>query len=201
VERTILVKHNVFPYHIPEDFAAPKLIYLSSLGDTTGKSHAELAAWLLKHPETKLAFQPGLEIRMGRELLKAIYARSYICVCNKEEAEKILGYDTPRDIPELLNAMHEMGPEIVLITDGPRGAYGLQDGKVLSVPMFPDPKPPLQRTGAGDAFASTTTAYLSMGFPLKDAMLRGTINSAYVVQQIGAQKGLLTKERIEKLAL
>ncbi|MES2135415.1 MAG: carbohydrate kinase family protein [Patescibacteria group bacterium] len=200
VERTILVKHDFFPYSFPADLSAPKYIYLSSLGDPSGKSHLNLASWLTNHPETKLFFQPGQEIRMGKELLAPVYARSYLCVCNKEEAERILGYKEPQEMAILLNGMHALGPEIVLITDGPQGIHALENGVVSHVPMYPDPKPPLQRTGAGDAFASTTAVYLTLGMPLKDAMVRGTINSAYVVQQIGAQRGLLTKDALEKLA-
>lgn len=199
-ERTILIKHGSFPYRIPDDLTSPRFIYLSSLGDPSGKTHAALAAWLEEHPETKLLFQPGLEIRMDRQKLEGIYRKAYLSVCNKEEAEHILGYETPQDMRTLLEDMHAIGPEIVMITDGPRGVHALEDGNYFHVPMFPDPKPPLQRTGAGDALASTTAAYLVMGMPLKDAIFRGTINAAYVVQGIGAQKGLLRKEELEKIA-
>ena len=64
--------------------------------------------------------------------------------------------------------------------------------------MYPDPKPPVERTGAGDATASTTVAYLIKGLSLEEALLRGQINSMNVVQEIGAQKGLLTAEQIEE---
>ena len=57
----------------------------------------------------------------------------------------------------------------------------------------------MERTGAGDASASTTVAYILKGLSPQEALLRGLINSAYVVQEIGAQKGLLTAEQIEDL--
>ena len=67
--------------------------------------------------------------------------------------------------------------------------------------MYKDEKPPINRTGAGDSFTATVASYLTMGnTTLKDAMKRGLINAAYVVQQVGAQKGLLTKEELEKIA-
>lgn len=37
-----------------------------------------------------------------------------------------------------------------------------------------------------------------MGKNLKEALLWGPINSMSVVQEIGAQKGLLSKEKLEK---
>jgi len=65
------------------------------------------------------------------------------------------------------------------------------------MPMYPDPAPPVDRTGAGDAFSSTVTAMLADGLTLPEALRRGPINSMSVVQYIGAQKGLLTREQIE----
>ena len=64
--------------------------------------------------------------------------------------------------------------------------------------MYPDPNPPVSRTGAGDAFASTFTSALILGKAVKEALQWAPVNSAYVVQQIGAQKGLLTREQLEE---
>ena len=58
--------------------------------------------------------------------------------------------------------------------------------------------PAASRTGAGDATASTAVAYMAMGMPLHEALMRGAINSMSVVQEIGAQKGLLNKDQIEE---
>jgi ribokinase len=64
--------------------------------------------------------------------------------------------------------------------------------------MYPDPAPPVSRTGAGDAFASTLTTFLAEGMPLTEALARAPINSMNVVQHVGAQKGLLSRAKIEK---
>jgi sugar/nucleoside kinase (ribokinase family) len=94
--------------------------------------------------------------------------------------------------------MQALGVKIPVITDGRNGAYTTDtDGSSWHVPMYPDPKPPLERTGAGDASASTTIAYLQMEYPIHEAIMMGAINSMSVVQEIGAQKGLLTKEQID----
>ena len=90
------------------------------------------------------------------------------------------------------------GPKIVVITDGPKGAhaYDSETKEVWTVPMYPDLKDPVDRTGAGDAFASTVVAALALGKPLADALEWGPINSMSVVQEIGAQKGLLSQEKL-----
>lgn len=197
-ERTILIRHEAFPYFIPKDFAAPKWIYLSSTGEGAEAFHSELAAWLAEHPETKLAFQPGtFQIKMGKETLKEIYAHTEVVACNKEEAELILGLEET-DIKKLLEDMRALGPKIALITDGPNGAYAYDGAEMLTVPMYPDPKPPYDRTGAGDAMTSTFVAALALGKSIKEALLWGPVNAMSVVQEIGAQKSLLTREALEK---
>ena len=67
------------------------------------------------------------------------------------------------------------------------------------MPIYPDPGPPVERTGAGDAFASTFTAAIMRGKSVKEALAWGPINSMNVVQHPGAQEGLLTEEKIQAL--
>ena len=66
------------------------------------------------------------------------------------------------------------------------------------MPLYPDIAPPLERTGAGDAFFSTFVSYMAKGFDAPYAMKRAPINSMNVVQHVGAQEGLLTDEKIEE---
>lgn len=197
-ERTILVKHAPWPYAFPEVAPAPKWIYLSSLAENSEAYHDEIAAYLDRHPETKLAFQPGtFQMKLGRERLAKIYEKSAIFFCNKEEAERILGV-SPAPIVELLPQVRALGPKIAVITDGPNGAYAQgEDGSILRVSMFPDRQPPVDRTGAGDATASTITAALALGLPLEEALRWGPVNSASVVEKIGAQAGLLSRAELE----
>jgi len=63
---------------------------------------------------------------------------------------------------------------------------------------YPDPKPPYERTGAGDAFSSTIVTALALGKTLSEALQWGGINSMSVVQYIGAQAGLLSREKLEE---
>lgn len=197
-ERTILIKHEHFTYSMPELESAPKWIYLSSLGEGTEAYQHEIARYVAAHPETKLAFQPGtFQIQLGAEALKDIYAETDLFFCNKQEAQLILK-SQDEDERVLLDGIRALGPKIAVITDGRNGSSILSDEGAWHVPMYPDPKPPLERTGAGDASASTTMAYIIKGLSPQEALMRGHINSAYVVQEIGAQKGLLTDEKIRQ---
>lgn len=201
-ERTILVKHEEYTYELPKELETPKWIYLSSLGGSSESFHHAIYDYLVSHPEVKLAFQPGtFQMRLGYEKLSALYARTDILICNTQEAKLILK-TSEREPTVLLHRFKSIGPKIVCITDGPKGAYtigGLEQGnnEAWFMPPFPDPKPPYERTGAGDAFASTFTSALILGKPVEEALRWAPINSAYVVQEIGAQKGLLTREVLE----
>ena len=198
-ERTILIKHQSYDRVFPKDMEPPRWIYFSSIGPDSLPYHQEIAAYLAAHPEVKLAFQPGTyQIRFGVEALKDIYARTEIFFCNKEEAQQITKNDT-QDIKVLLSAIRSYGPKIAVITDGPNGAWADDGTQVIMVPMYPDPQPPISRTGAGDSFSSTVTTMLAEGLSLSEALMRGPINSAYVVQKFGAQTGLLTREQLEEL--
>jgi ribokinase len=196
-ERTILIKHEDYPYTLPE-IGEPKWLYFSSVSQSAFPFHNTVADYLDAHPNTQLAFQPGKnEIALGKDQLARLYQRATIFFCNVEEAEKILGIDT-LGTEELLKRMQALGPKIVVITDGPKGAYAYDGAQIYNQAPYPDPKPPYERTGAGDAFASTVVSALALGQDLKTALSWGAVNSMSVVQQVGAQKGLLTRPELEK---
>ena len=213
-ERTILIKHEVFDYHIPETLTskqvpAPRYMYLSSLGENSLPFHTEVAEYLQANPEVKLIFQPGtFQMKFGTEALKDIYKRTHIFFCNKEEAVRILKLDehTDHSLQHLLLELRKLGLQLPVITDGPAGAYTFdmdiahigtltidEQTPVIHLPIYPDPFPPLERTGAGDAFASTFTVAIAHGKNIQTALIWGSVNSMSVCQQVGAQRGLLTE--------
>lgn len=194
-DRTILIKHEQFTPVIP-NIGSPKWLYLSSLGGHTLPFHHELIEYVKNHPDTSLAFQPGtFQLAFGKELMELYKITEVVCM-NKEEAEQLLVLEG-EPIKDLLDGLHAMGPKIVIVTDGPHGAYMKYDNTYFSMPLYPDLAPPLERTGAGDAFFSTFIAYLAKGYDAPYAMRRAPINSMNVVQHVGAQEGLLTEAQIE----
>ena len=170
----------------------PKWIYLSSAGEHSEAFHGELAVWL-QAPRDKARVPAGhISNVYGQRSLRTL--RAELVACNKEEAERIRG--RRYDIKELLEKCVHL-VQIILITDGPNGAYSFDGTEMLKIGMYPDPKPPVDRTGAGDASTSTIVVAIALGKPLREALLWGPINSISVVQEIGAQKGLLTRESLE----
>ena len=199
VERTILVKHEEYDYHWPHLRPAetPKWVYFSSISKHALAYHDQVADWLDENPEVKLAFQPGtFQMEAGTERLHRIYRRSEVLIVNREEAVTV-GGGNHEDLHDLFNHLHDLGPRIVVITDGPEGAYASDGQNRFQMPLYPDPAPPVERTGAGDAFASTFVAALVKGNSIEGALQWAPINSMSVVQKVGAQAGLLNVHQIE----
>ncbi|MFA5095281.1 MAG: carbohydrate kinase family protein [Candidatus Paceibacterota bacterium] len=200
IDRTILVKHQEYEREWPDTKEAntPAWIYLTSLGEDSLPFHNEISNYLKKHLEVKLAFQPGTyQMKFGTENLKDIYACTEIFFCNLEEAERILKIEN-KDVLTLSKGIAALGPKMVVISDGPKGAYFYKDGELWHNPIYPDIAPPTDRTGAGDAFSSTFTAALALGKSPLEAFSWGPINSMSVIQYVGAREGLLNREKLEE---
>jgi len=199
-ERTILIKHEEYDYHWPHLRPAevPEWMYFSSISEHAIEYHDQVADWLEDHPDVRLAFQPGtFQMSAGTERLQRIYKRSEVLILNREEAA-FVGGGNHEDVHNLFDHLHKLGPRIVVITDGPNGAYASDGKQRLQMPLYPDPAPPVDRTGAGDSFASTFVAALIKGNSIEGALQWAPINSMSVVQKVGAQAGLLTEKQLEE---
>ncbi len=202
-ERTILVKHQEFAYFDPSRVGGQaSWVYFSSMGEHTLSFHHKLASYLQRHPEIRMGFNPGtFQLKLGAKKLRGIYQHTYVLFVNFEEGQRIL-QNSPRAKSRgqiakfLFKGLHKLGPKVVAITDGPRGAYASDGANQYFMPKYPDPKPPFERTGAGDAFSTGFMAALIYGLPITEALRWAPINSMNVVQYVGAQKGLLTKKQL-----
>lgn len=195
-ERTILVKHTEFPYSFSEDVPEAKWVYLSSLAPNSSEYHKEIGEYLKKYPNIKLAFQPGtFQIKLGVSTLKDIYERTEILFCNLVEAKRILETEE-EDKVKLMKMLSSLGPKNIIMTDGLKGAYLYEGKNSWFLPVYSTSS--FESTGAGDAFASATISALILGKDLKEALTWGPINAMSVVSQVGAQKGLLSREKIEE---
>jgi sugar/nucleoside kinase (ribokinase family) len=198
-DRTKLQKFEDYSYKWREPAVKPDWLYLGVLGEKTWPLHEAILAYLDANPDVKLAFQPGMyHLMWGTEKMAAFYKKASVVVLNREEAVQVTGGDHG-DIAGLIQKMHDLGIKFAVITDGPEGAYASNGEKTLFMPIYPDPKEPLDRTGAGDAFASTLTAALALGEPLETALAWAPVNSMNVSQYMGAQQGLLKKHELEEL--
>ena len=197
-DRTILVRHQMYDYHWthlrPSEI--PRWLYLSSVGSDAQSYYDQLIEWLEAEPSVRFAFQPGtFQIALGTEPLAGLYRRADLLVCNREEAAEIGGGDQ-HDMADLLDRLHRLGSRMVVVTDGAAGAFASDGVTRYSIPCYPDPSPPTDRTGAGDAFTATLMAAIAKGHRLETALAWAPINAMSVVQHVGSQAGLLTEKEL-----
>lgn len=193
-ERTIFVYHAPRKYALHARLPEAKFLYYTSVGENHAKLNAELVRYV-KKTRARLAFNPGTyQLRAGFNSLKPVLAVTECLFVNKEEAARIVGEQ--KDMRSYLLALHRLGPRTVVITDGPAGS-SVYSGKKFYQMGIPDTKV-VERTGAGDSFATAFLAALFYGKTVPEAMCWGTMNSSSVIMQVGPQAGLLTKLGLEK---
>jgi ribokinase len=191
-ERTILVYHAKRTYHLPKDIKT-KWMYYTSVGQDHLKLNNQVIK-LVKEKKIKLGYNPGtFQLRAGVNHMKVVLAVCEIVFVNKEEAARIVG--AQYDIRHYLLALHKLGPKIVVITDGRNGSYVFDGEKFWQMGILNTPV--VERTGAGDAYATGFIAALFHKKNVATAMCWGTCNSSSVIMKYGPQDGLLTKSGME----
>lgn len=159
-ERTILVRHADFNYKWKgfRDHEVPAWLYVNSLGPDALSYQDELADWLDAHPNVRLAFQPGtFQVEAGTKRLRRMYERAEVLLCSQVAAQAIAG--TPSgDVSSMLDALMKLGPRSVVVFNETDGALAAHERERLSIGEFFEEDPPLDVTGAGDAFAATIVA-------------------------------------------
>jgi len=196
-------ERTIFSYHEPRnyklyDWTTPKWIFYSSLAKGFEKFQKELVTYLAKNKQTGIAFNPGTQqLREGLKHLTNILKITDVLFVNKEEAELLIEKEED-NILKLHQNLQELGPKLTVITDGSNGSSALTGETLEKMGIYKTKEAILDKTGAGDAYASGFLAALFHNKPLREAMKWGTINAASVMTEIGAIRGLKTKEELEK---
>lgn len=194
-ERTLFVEHVVRTHDFAFEATTAPWVFLGGLGKEWKGAYKKTVAFVQKN-KAKLTFTPGSQqFEEGTESFRNVVEAAYVLLVNLSEAQKILS--TPEDNTSvLLTKLQQLGPKIVSITDGNNGSCAVNEhGKVFSIGILPSPV--IEKTGAGDAYASGFLGSLILNQPVSEAMRWGAINAASVVGKIGAQEGLLDRETIE----
>lgn len=202
-ERTILIYHQPWKFNLP-DLDQARWIYLTSLSPSFVESNLlDQLINYLERTNAKMLYNPGtFQIKHGVRKNPRLLSLTELFIVNLEEAKIILGHKESENIPvtKLLTAVMDLGPKLVVITDGKQGSYGYDGENFYHLGLFPAHL--VEGTGSGDAYATGTLAGLFHGEDLAGAMRWGGANSASVVEQVGPQAGLLTYSQMkEKLKI
>lgn len=200
-DRTLFVRHVVRKHDISLSDVSTLWVYLTSVGKEWKHVYKNVQE-LVSKTSCKLAFNPGsTQIHEGRESFRDILSLTDILFVNREEAEEIVygavqHTENETNTPQALTAeLQKFGARVICLTDGERGSFvRTNTGEFLQEPIVKCTV--VEKTGAGDAYASGFMGALLSEKSLQEAMLWGATNSASVIGRIGAQPGLLTKKQI-----
>ncbi|MFH1171629.1 MAG: carbohydrate kinase family protein [bacterium] len=171
-------------------------IYLSSLGEQAWKRISPVLLGVVRNRPVKLAWNPGeRQLALGYTKLRPLLKKTDVLLLNKDEAtELILSSGVRlrpalRRLPALLKGVQRFGPQLVVITDGKKGAAVYNGHRGHALPALRSKV--VDTTGAGDAFGAGFIAGLRQLHDLEPALRLALKNSAAACSVPGAQGGLL----------
>lgn len=172
----------------PLDFSAIKdadWVYPSSLANGGIELLSHIAD-LSKKAGAKVMLNPAGPELANPQKLKSILEDVEILCVNKEEMQKLVEGETLEEL--VRHGLHYV--PVVIVSDGPNGVVASDGKTIVTAGMYED-VPVIDRTGAGDAFASGFLSQWALGKSLKDAVIFASANSTSVVEKIGAKPGIL----------
>lgn len=161
-------------------------LYFATMNEKSLDTEVKLSAWAARK-KTKITYNPGSHVILHeRKKVLEILKKCEIVFLNEQEAKDLVGSNDEDCFEEIL----KLGPKVVSVTYGGLGAkvfdgtflYGMKTNEVKIV----------ERTGAGDAFASGFTAGFIKFKDVEKAVKIGGANAESVIQHKGAKVGLLS---------
>jgi len=166
-------------------------IYLATL---IGKSWetAQKISSSAKNKGISLLFNPSLYLaQKGKRYLKPVLEATSILVLNWEEALAVLGKKGGKP-QEILLSLQELGPKTVIVTNGPKTMYALNENDLYS--LTPPKIRVVHATGAGDSFTAGFLGAFIQGHSFEECLKMGQANASSVIQAVGVKHRLLTEK-------
>lgn len=139
-----------------------------------------------KH-DVKVMLNPAGSELADPDKLRALLSDIDVLCLNKEEMQMLVeGSDMESLVRHGLNYC-----PVVIVSDGPNGVCASDGKTIVTAGMYEDVQV-LDRTGAGDAFASGFLSQWAQGKSLEESIVFASANSTSVVRVIGAKPGILS---------
>jgi 2-dehydro-3-deoxygluconokinase len=176
-------------------------VHLTGISAAISDSARELTTYLAREAKAAgktVSFDPNLRPRLWPsvptmiERTNLLAAYSDLVMPGLEEGRLLTGWTEPTDIARFYL---DLGVASVVIKLGPLGAYFAdrsEEGVVTGQPV----SKVIDTVGAGDGFAVGVISGLLDGLTLPEAVTRGTVIGARVVQFVGDCEGLPTREEL-----
>ena len=199
-DRTIFEENTEREHDFSFENINTKWVYLTSLENKWRQVYKNTLEFIRTN-NVKLAFNPGtLQLDSEEDYTEEVIKNSEIVFLNKEEAAKICNLKVTNEenfIKDLLLSIKNKGAKVAVITDGTNGSFLIDDQNNIFSHRAIDSKV-VERTGAGDAYASGFISAVLAGKNYQTAMKWGSENAASVIGKVGATAGLLRIEEMEK---
>lgn len=203
-ERTIFANRDVGEHLeiCEDDIRDHQWLFVGSLYGEY-HTHAKRIKNILDDQDLSFIFNPGQHnIKENPEDIIALIGFATLLFVNKDEAIEIVANAKPMYNEEelsneekLIDALKECGAQIVVLTDGKRGAWAA-NGTQYEHSRPENEEIALDTTGAGDAFSSGFIAAHLSDQTLQTCLAWGSLNATSVVGCYGAHKELLQKEEM-----
>ena len=209
------------------DMFGVDLVYISGLSNEAADCFPDIIR-LAKAAGAKIATNPGVrQLTSRNDTFLASLPDIDILSINRAEADALVpslvgrfgeggaGFDLGdhQDAPELImrglhsgghemslghffRALGESGVDHVVVTNGGEGAYVGNGEGVLFCPVVS--REIAGTAGAGDAFASTFSAFAALSGDVECAIKAATLNAASVIGYADTQSGLLKRADLER---
>jgi sugar/nucleoside kinase (ribokinase family) len=205
-ERTIFTYNHDRLYRLKDIWDllehAPRFVFLSSVGKKVKDLYQEMIDLKRTHPGLVIVYNPGSkELKYDLESIQMLVPFVDYLVANVEEGCMVLNKSLKRnqiEIKDLMNLLVERGIKHVLLTDAERGVYYANEEDIFHFESIKTNV--VEKTGAGDAFASGVLGGLVLGYNMGIAIKWGIANSSSVIKQVGGQAGLLTEPEIKEVS-
>ncbi len=170
-------------------------VYMNSLHQDSCEIQDDILAAFGNAAAPKLSWNPGgaqIEEGLRAQHHKALLANTAVLLLNREEALRFAQAGT---VEQAMERCQAAGAQIVCVTDGAGGATAQSAAGTFHCSALPCSA--VDTTGAGDAFGSTLTWCIAQDWDLRKSLQASTINAVSVLQQTGAQPGLLTAKALQ----
>lgn len=179
-----------------------KWLYVSSLTGKNWIRNSNAIVQMVKKNKVKLAWNPGeTQLKAGKKKINKVLKECEVLLINQDEAiELVLSAGIkPKAINNsrmLIKIIQAWGPRIVVLTIGKKGAYAYNGEKMFYSKVIDAPV--VDTTGAGDCFGSSFVAgQIKFNGDINKSFKLGMLNTASLVQKIGAEGGLVKWSQVK----
>lgn len=173
-------------------------VYLNHIQSESCTLETDLVDIFTAKGSPPYTWNPGgcqIDVGLTAKENRALVEHATLLLLNQEEA---LRFTQRTDVLSALSILQKTGAKNICITNGSAGTIATEGKHLYTCPSITVNV--TDTTGAGDAFGTGVTWALLQGKGLPDALRAGTLNAASVLQEMGAQRGLLTENAmIQKL--